>query len=410
MRLKRYVLTFLLVGVFGFISFSAIAATTNVKVGSTCPKIGATAVQKSLTYTCVKSGKRLIWSKGVPIAPIVAQDLVLTTPSYIPTPPKGGSDEYRCFLLNPKFAKETYLKSVTITPDNMKVSHHGILYRVSSMNIAPTEILDAESAELGWPCFGDTGIPGATAFTPASPSSWISFWAPGGNFKSYPTGTGMKFNGGDQFILQSHFMVTPGYADNEKKASMKITIEYAASTVAELKTMLVAAPIEVPCAPSESGPLCNRDAALADLATRTSAKAALQETALLFLCGKSPTKPIPSTVSDCSQRVNSSMKIYGATPHMHQLGKNVTITHTNISTGEVTTLSTRPQWNFDDQRTDWLAAPIAAQVGDRISVTCTYDVGLRSLLPIYKNLSPNYVVWGEGTRDEMCLAIINYTD
>ncbi|MEY4959110.1 MAG: hypothetical protein RL271_484 [Actinomycetota bacterium] len=410
MRLKRYALTFLLVGTFGLISFSAIAATTNVKVGSTCPKIGATAVQKSLTYTCVKSGKRLIWSKGVPIAPIVAQDLVLTTPSYIPTPPKGGSDEYRCFLLNPKFAKETYLKSVTITPDNMKVSHHGILYRVSSMNIAPTEILDAESAELGWPCFGDTGIPGATAFTPASPSSWISFWAPGGNFKSYPTGTGMKFNAGDQFILQSHFMVMPGYADNEKKASMKIVIEYAASTVAELKTMLVAAPIEVPCAPSESGPLCNRDAALADLAKRTSAKAALQETGLLFICGKSPTKPIPSTVSDCSQRVNSSMKIYGATPHMHQLGKKVTITHTNISTGEVTTLSTRPQWNFDDQRTDWLATPIAAQIGDRISVTCTYDVGLRSLLPIYKNLSPNYVVWGEGTRDEMCLAIINYTD
>ena len=410
MRLKRYALTFLLVGALGLISFNAIAATTIVKVGSSCSKIGETAVQKSLTYTCVKSGKRLIWSKGVPIAPIVAQDLVLTTPSYIPTPPKGGSDEYRCFLLNPKFAKETYLKSVTITPDNMKVSHHGILYRVSSMNVAPTEILDAESAELGWPCFGDTGIPGATAFTPASPSSWISFWAPGGNFKSYPTGTGMKFNVGDQFILQSHFMVMPGYADNEKKASMKITIEYAASTVAELKTMLVAAPIEVPCAPSESGALCNRDAALADLAKRTSAKAALQETALLFLCGKSPTKPIPSTVSDCSQRVNSSMKIYGVTPHMHQLGKSVTITHTNISTGEVTTLSTRPQWNFDDQRTDWLSAPIAAQVGDRISVTCTYDVGLRSLLPIYKNLSPNYVVWGEGTRDEMCLAIINYTD
>jgi len=410
MRLKRYALTFLLVGTFGLISLSAIAATTNVKVGSTCPKIGETVVQKSLTYTCVKSGKRLIWSKGVPITPIVAQDLVLTTPSYIPTPPKGGSDEYRCFLLNPKFAKETYLKSVTITPDNMKVSHHGILYRVSALNVATTEMLDAESAELGWPCFGDTGIPGATAFTPASPSSWISFWAPGGNFKSYPTGTGMKFNAGDQFILQSHFMVMPGYADNEKKASMKIVIEYAASTVAELKTMLVAAPIEVPCAPSESGPLCNRDAALADLAKRTSAKAALQETGLLFICGKSPTKPIPSTVSDCSQRVISSMKIYGATPHMHQLGKNITITHTNISTGEVTTLSTRPQWNFDDQRTDWLATPIAAQIGDRISVTCTYDVGLRSLLPIYKNLSPNYVVWGEGTRDEMCLAIINYTD
>ena len=115
-------------------------------------------------------------------------------------------------------------------------------------------------------------------------------------------------------------------------------------------------------------------------------------------------------VSDCSQRVNSGMKIYGVTPHMHQLGKSVTITYVNGVTGEKTILATRPQWNFDDQRTDWLATPITAQIGDRVSITCTYDVGLRSLLPIYKNLSPNYVVWGEGTRDEMCLAIINYTD
>ena len=99
MRLIRYLLTFFLVGALGIFSFSAIAATTNVRAGGSCPKIGEIVVQKSLTYTCTKSGKRLIWSKGVPVAPIaptVAKDLVLTTPSYTPTPPNGGSDEYRC--------------------------------------------------------------------------------------------------------------------------------------------------------------------------------------------------------------------------------------------------------------------------------------------------------------------------
>jgi hypothetical protein len=29
---------------------------------------------------------------------------------------------------------------------------------------------------------------------------------------------------------------------------------------------------------------------------------------------------------------------------------------------------------------------------------------------MYKNVSPNYIVWGEGTRDEMCLGVINYTE
>ena len=95
---------------------------------------------------------------------------------------------------------------------------------------------------------------------------------------------------------------------------------------------------------------------------------------------------------------------------MHQLGKSIEIVYTNGSTGVRTEISSRPLWNFDDQRTDWLSKPITANAGDSISVRCSFDVGLRSQLPLYKNLSPNYVVWGEGTRDEMCLAIVNYTN
>jgi len=371
-------------------------------------KIGATTVVKTLKYTCIKSGKKLIWSKGEAVK-TAGQDLSLVTPAYVPLPPDGGTDEYRCFLLDPKFTKETFLKSVTITPDNMMVSHHGILYRVSAANVQATKNLDEQSAQPGWSCFGDTGIPGATAFSPASPSSWISFWAPGGNFKKYPEGTGMRFAQGDQFILQSHFMVMPGHSDSQKRASMNVALAYAKSPVADLKTMLVAAPIEVACGPNESGPLCIRANALADLAKRTSDKAALQEIGLLIMCGQSLT-PTPSPISECAQSINSPIMIYGATPHMHQLGKSITIVHTNGSTGARTEISSRPLWNFDDQRTDWLTQPISAKAGDSITVRCTFDVGLRSQLPLYKNLSPNYIVWGEGTRDEMCLGIVNYTN
>lgn len=408
MQRLRLFITSLLVGVLVIFGLQAFAATTTVKAGATCSKVGTTAVVKTLKYTCIKSGKKLIWSKGE-IVKVAGQDLSLVTPAYVPVPPSGGTDEYRCFLLDPKFAKETFVKSVTITPDNMKVSHHGILYRVSAANVQVTKSLDEQSEAPGWSCFGDTGIPGATAFTPASPSSWISFWAPGGNFKTYPEGTGMRFTQGDQFILQSHFMVMPGNSDKDKRASMTVALAYAKSTVADLKTMLVAAPIEVACAPNESGPLCLRANALADLAWRTSDKAALQGTGLLIICGQS-LRPVPSPISECRQSINSSITIYGATPHMHQLGKSIEIVYTNGSTGVRTEISSRPLWNFDDQRTDWLSKPITANAGDSISVRCTFDVGLRSQLPLYKNLSPNYVVWGEGTRDEMCLGIVNYTN
>ena len=408
MHRLRFFITSLLVGVLVIFGLQAFAATTTVKAGAACSKIGATTVVKTLKYTCIKSGKKLIWSKGVAVK-TAGQDLSLVTPAYVPLPPDGGTDEYRCFLLDPKFTKETFLKSVTITPDNMMVSHHGILYRVSAANVQATKNLDEQSAQPGWSCFGDTGIPGATAFSPASPSSWISFWAPGGNFKKYPEGTGMRFTQGDQFILQSHFMVMPGHSDSQKRASMNVALAYAKSPVADLKTMLVAAPIEVACGPNETGPLCIRANALADLAKRTSDKAALQEIGLLILCGQSLT-PTPSPISECAQSINSPITIYGATPHMHQLGKSITIVHTNGSTGAKTEISSRPLWNFDDQRTDWLTKPITANAGDSISVRCTFDVGLRSQLPLYKNQSPNYVVWGEGTRDEMCLGIVNYTN
>jgi len=408
MQHLRLFITSLLVGILVIFGLQGFAATTTVKAGATCSKVGTTTVVKTLKYTCIKSGKKLIWSKGEAVK-TAGQDLSLVTPAYVPLPPDGGTDEYRCFLLDPKFTKETFLKSVTITPDNMMVSHHGILYRVSAANVQATKNLDEQSAQPGWSCFGDTGIPGATAFSPASPSSWISFWAPGGNFKKYPEGTGMRFTQGDQFILQSHFMVMPGHSDSQKRASMNVALAYAKSPVADLKTMLVAAPIEVACGPNETGPLCIRANALADLAKRTSDKAALQEIGLLILCGQSLT-PTPSPISECAQSINSPITIYGATPHMHQLGKSITIVHTNGSTGAKTEISSRPLWNFDDQRTDWLTQPISAKAGDSITVRCTFDVGLRSQLPLYKNLSPNYIVWGEGTRDEMCLGIVNYTN
>jgi hypothetical protein len=167
---------------------------------------------------------------------------VLTTPSYIPAPPANGSDEYRCFVLDPKIAKSSFLQSVLIAPNNPSVSHHGILYRLGAANTAAAKALDAQTTDPGWSCFGDTGIPGAEAFGAAPSSSWISFWAPGGNFKQFPAGTGMSMSAGDKFILQVHYHVTTGM--KASNASMSVALKYATTAVKQLKTFLLAAPIE----------------------------------------------------------------------------------------------------------------------------------------------------------------------
>ena len=42
-------------------------------------------------------------------------------------------------------------------------------------------------------------------------------------------------------------------------------------------------------------------------------------------------------------------------------------------------------------------------------MTCTHDAGLRRQLPQLQTLKPRYVVWGEGTSDEMCLGVVIWT-
>jgi hypothetical protein len=51
------------------LSLPAFAA---VKAGAACPKAGKTSVASGKTFTCIKSGKKLVWNKGVSVAKPVA--------------------------------------------------------------------------------------------------------------------------------------------------------------------------------------------------------------------------------------------------------------------------------------------------------------------------------------------------
>jgi len=138
---------------------SQIATSAAAKAGGVCPKENKTTLIKTVKYKCTKSGSKLTWKKShqhmatsSKVATPAASEkpsetpsqsvgtgkdvAALTTPEYLPKPPEGGNDEYRCFLLDPKFTEDTYLESVSIIPGNLKVSHHGILYRLSKSSVA----------------------------------------------------------------------------------------------------------------------------------------------------------------------------------------------------------------------------------------------------------------------------------
>jgi hypothetical protein len=50
-----------------------IPANAAAKAGGACTKVGITSVVSSKTYTCIKSGKKLVWDKGVAISKSVNQ-------------------------------------------------------------------------------------------------------------------------------------------------------------------------------------------------------------------------------------------------------------------------------------------------------------------------------------------------
>jgi hypothetical protein len=61
-----------------------INAMAAVKAGDACKKVGATAIAKGKKFTCIKSGKKLIWNKGVAVPK--PKPAVLPISSATPTP------------------------------------------------------------------------------------------------------------------------------------------------------------------------------------------------------------------------------------------------------------------------------------------------------------------------------------
>ena len=68
-----------------------------------------------------------------------------------------------------------------------------------------------------------------------------------------------------------------------------------------------------------------------------------------------------------------------------------------------------PVYNFDNQSHALAVQAGGGQARRRLKVTCTHDAALRQELPSLRKLPPRYVVWGDGTSDEMCLGVVSWS-
>lgn len=82
MRIRAKVLLLLLTG--SLIITTPVSAA--VRAGSTCTKAGVTATSAGKKYTCIKSGSKLVWNKGVAIQKITPPPIPTASPTPIPSP------------------------------------------------------------------------------------------------------------------------------------------------------------------------------------------------------------------------------------------------------------------------------------------------------------------------------------
>ena len=326
---------------------------------------------------------------------------------YRPSAPAGGTDDYRCFLVDPGLDADAFVTGSDVLPGNAEVVHHAILFTVPPSQVPAAEQQDAATPGEGWTCFGGTGLPGAGGADDSLNSApWLAGWAPGSGETVLRARTGKWLEAGSRIVLQLHYNLRAGDAPDD--TAVRLRLMPGTADLRRLETMLLVAPVELPCTAEETGPLCDRTRSVLDLASRVGSDAGRTVSGLQLLCGGDIAAPRAGSTQSCDRRAPADMVVRSVAGHMHLLGRSISV-DLEPGTSDEQRLLDRTVWNFDDQSATPLERPVRVQRGDTLRVTCTHDAALRSMVPELADVEPRYVTWGEGTTDEMCLGIVLYT-
>jgi mono/diheme cytochrome c family protein len=372
-----------------------------------------TPQEKDLIATWVRSGAKLGSARTItPVTqPVTAPGttIKLTAPqAYRPRGIGGGTDDYHCFLLDPHLTQDSFVTAARVVPQHPDIVHHVILFDANGANVADAQRLNALSGGKGWTCFGGPGLSETQASAGTATSErlgapqWIAAWVPGHTSDELPQGTGVLVHAGDLVVMQVHYNLLhdPGEKAVDRSSVQLRVTPAAGANLTPLDTYLLPAPVELPCPAGVHNPLCDRTAELRDEVKKYGNDAAFIPLGLLILC-QQQLQHAQGSVSTCTRTIDRPLRIYGVAGHMHLRGVDIRID----LNGQ--TLLHIPRWQFHWQDAYYLQQPVDANAGDALKVTCRFN-NSRAHQPYVhgKPMTPRYVLWGEGTTDEMCLGLL----
>lgn len=332
-------------------------------------------------------------ASNVTYSPIDA-DVVLTAAEAYPG--ADALDDYRCQVYDPEVATNQWVTGIDVRPDETQVLHHAVIFFATSEQRKIADEKDGADGRPGWTCqtiprLGTGGLVSAGA------------WAPGSNPLVAPENAGWVLDPGDFVVVQWHYHYDGvALADNSGLGLQFASAEQVAAAGGDFRpvdTEVLLGPVEIPCATFESGPLCDRDAAIERIGREFGVESMFIPDFVNARCGVGPedfADMVNGFASSSCDYNPPDGEIINIWPHMHELGTTYRMT-LNPDTPEAKVLVDIDRWNFDWQMSYDPIDMLMFAPGDTLRIECGWD---RSLWPA--GVESRYVVWAEGTQDEMC--------
>ncbi len=283
------------------------------------------------------------WALGKP-------DL-LVQPARAYTVDADGRDVYRCYVIPTDFAEDRYVSTIDVRPGNRAVVHHAIAY-VDTSGAARKREAKTADGNPGYPEFGGLGF---------LPAGMLGGWAPGSLPHRLPADTGILLPKGADIVLEVHY-----HKDGKPETDhTQVALYFNHGTVARPMHLFPLANTGLHIPPGDK-----------DYVIRASLPVIFDATLLTIF------------------------------PHMHVLGRQMTVTAT-LPDGTKKQLVDVPDWDFNWQGFYAYKQPIHLPAGSRIDLVAHYDNSTEN--PRNPNNPPKEVKWGEQTTDEMCLCYLGFT-